>query len=415
MTDDIHPSPDKASAAREPSSGDAVRSPSARRLGRRGRLVFKLVLLAVSLLVALLLAEAGVRIVSPQPLAGIMYSDSAECGFWNLPNLRGKAFQSEPRLPRYRITTDSRGYRGARPVSVPKAPDTKRLVVLGDSFVFGVGVEDDQTFPAQTERLLNEGETGEPFEAVNAGCPGWGTENELAFWRARRRELDPDLLVVAFFRNDLGDNARHLLFQVRDGRLAFEPTRTMGRAKRIARLIPFYSFLSEHSHLVNLLRRSAVRFFLEPPPTDGPKSDEPDRGAAETRTPPTEAAPGENPALEERLRLFSLLMGALVDEARSEGIPVLVLLLPSMYDCVPGAFPDYGRVEEIVSRWKKGGRCESASLLDPIREARDRGEAIFQPRDGHYTPQGNEIVAIELARKVGEILSAKRDDCEGPR
>jgi len=360
------------------------------------RLALNLLVLCIASAVALVLAEIAVRLVAPQPLAGVMFSQDPRFGFWNLPDMPGKKFQSEPGRPFYRVTTDSSGYRGPRPVAPTKPPETRRIVVVGDSFTFGVGVDDHETYPAQLGVNL-DATLGSGFEVVNAGCPGWGTESALAFWRARGPALDADLLVVAFYRNDLADNMRRMLFRVEGDRLVHAPRADLARAKRLTRFIPFYRSLSERSHLVNLLRRRVARRLLAPEaPTPSARDDDRARRA-------DDAAPGVSPALAERLALYERLMLALADDARAGGVPLLLVLLPGGAECMPSPPTDYGEVARLARRWADEGKLDLLDLRDPIASAHAAGAEVFQPHDGHYTADGNRIVARALAARIAAM------------
>lgn len=243
-------------------------------LSLRKRLLFLAVLALFSLLAVLLFAEVSLRLVSPQPLVAPLYRET-DFGYSLLPDLRNEPTESDAGIP-YRITTNRLGFRG-REVPVPKSPGTRRVLVLGDSFPFGVGVSDTDCFPVQAENLLNASPTTETgptasspvWEVVNLGCPGWGTENELAFWQQKGRDLEADLLILTFYKNDFSDNMRHDLFQIQDDRLVASPHSPPSLLKRLARAIPFYRFLCGHSHLVNFVRRvlAARQVASQSPPT----------------------------------------------------------------------------------------------------------------------------------------------------
>lgn len=96
--------------------------------------------------------------------------------------------------------------RGLRVDDGPPAPATApRILFLGDSFTFGVGVDAGQTFVEQTEARLRA--AGLVTECLNAGRVGAGT-------RAARQRLEqlidatsPTLVIHAFFpENDLADD-----------------------------------------------------------------------------------------------------------------------------------------------------------------------------------------------------------------
>jgi hypothetical protein len=80
------------------------------------------------------------------------------------------------------------------------APGKKRVLVLGDSFGFGFGVEREETFESRLESLLPS------TEVVNASVPGYGTDQELLLLEERGLALHPDLVLVLFHPNDLLNN-----------------------------------------------------------------------------------------------------------------------------------------------------------------------------------------------------------------
>jgi hypothetical protein len=119
----------------------------------------------------------------------------------------------------FTFDTNHRGLRG-RDELPPKAPDEYRILMLGDSFVFGFGVESDQTFST----LLQDGlsaRVSRPVRVVNAGVPGYGTVQELKYYTHNAGDLLPNLVVLGFFENDYRDNMKHVVFA--DGYLMSDP------------------------------------------------------------------------------------------------------------------------------------------------------------------------------------------------
>ena len=66
--------------------------------------------------------------------------------------------------PMSRIAINSAGYRG--PEWPAAGESTDEIIVVGDSQVFGLGVEDDETFAAVLGRLLDR-------PVINAAREGW--------------------------------------------------------------------------------------------------------------------------------------------------------------------------------------------------------------------------------------------------
>lgn len=75
-----------------------------------------------------------------------------------------------------------------------------RLVVLGDSFVWGGAIPYEQAWGHKLERKLTQ--KYPQLEVVNWGKSGWSTLIELAFLEKEGSRYDLDVLLVGFVRND---------------------------------------------------------------------------------------------------------------------------------------------------------------------------------------------------------------------
>ncbi len=101
------------------------------------------------------------------------------------------AFPSRYSLPRAHV--NSLGIRGGELRAAP----ANRILVLGDSHTFGVGLRDDETFPAQLERHLAGLAAGD-VEVLNCGVGGYGLFQEVGLLRARDLGLRPQALVLLY-------------------------------------------------------------------------------------------------------------------------------------------------------------------------------------------------------------------------
>ncbi|OGI44352.1 MAG: hypothetical protein A2150_04835 [Candidatus Muproteobacteria bacterium RBG_16_64_11] len=79
-----------------------------------------------------------------------------------------------------------------------------RLLVLGDSVPFGIGVRYEDSFPHQIEMLLNERyPNAGRFSALNLGVPSYNTEQELIQFKSLGLTLAPDAVMLLFSANDI--------------------------------------------------------------------------------------------------------------------------------------------------------------------------------------------------------------------
>lgn len=186
---------------------------------RRGRLWFRMIVVATPVLVGLalsawLLTKRGViqrdengqiRWVRP-PLyleepgherTGHRYLYDDVLGWRNIPDWQATT-NGKP------LTINSLGLRDSEH-TYEKSAGVKRVLVLGDSYVWGYGVGDDETFCARLENRYSE--RNEQIEVINTGVSGWGTDQELLYLREEGYKYQPDVVVVAFFiGNDVDNN-----------------------------------------------------------------------------------------------------------------------------------------------------------------------------------------------------------------
>jgi hypothetical protein len=98
--------------------------------------------------------------------------------------------------------TNSAGFRSPEH-DVAKPANKFRIVGIGDSVLFGLGIGDDENFLAVTNERLNGTDPQQPFEAINTAVPGYNTVMEVETLEAKGLAYSPDLVVVAWCGNDL--------------------------------------------------------------------------------------------------------------------------------------------------------------------------------------------------------------------
>ncbi|MBX3461792.1 MAG: hypothetical protein KF830_01360 [Planctomycetes bacterium] len=175
---------------------------------RRRRWSFVLVALLLGLVGAALLAELAFRCFWTLPpgfaefqQAG-MYVATPDQDTALRPGYRGTL-----RIGDSDVTTavaiDSLGLRGVDPG--PRRPGERRLLVVGDSLVFGYGVEAGQALPARLEQELRAG--GVPVAVGNGGVPGYGSRHAVAHMARLDGPFGADAFVLCgFLGNDAMDD-----------------------------------------------------------------------------------------------------------------------------------------------------------------------------------------------------------------
>jgi len=78
-----------------------------------------------------------------------------------------------------------------------------RIVAMGDSVTFGLGVPLENTYSKKLELALNqEAPAGESFQVMNFGVSGYSTDSELELFKLKARLFKPDVVVVGYVMND---------------------------------------------------------------------------------------------------------------------------------------------------------------------------------------------------------------------
>jgi hypothetical protein len=219
------------------------------------RTVSVLVAISLGLAIAILFAEAGLRLLFPQIRIPVMQKYHKDLGRIQWPGKAGRVVY--PGTYDWHFSNNSQGFRGAREFTIARN-NSYRILLLGDSFTYGTGVNDDETFAHKIETDLSD----VPVEVINAGNGGTGTDFALKFFMTRGREFRPDLVVLCFYANDFQDNERLEFFALDEkGSLQVKPLdQSFWKRKAFLASIPGYDWLCRHSHFFNFLKQGAIHF-----------------------------------------------------------------------------------------------------------------------------------------------------------
>lgn len=168
----------------------------------------RVALAAGALLVSLLAAEAGMRLLAPQWYD----TDTLRRTAPELPLGRYRRVAADPDLvyelepgldasfAGSRVLTDAQGVRQPEKPA-ERSPGALELVVLGDSTSFGWRVAYEQSYPALLAVQL-EAAWGRPVHLVNRSVPGFNSEQELA---VLRRDVLPGRPALVLWHVDHND------------------------------------------------------------------------------------------------------------------------------------------------------------------------------------------------------------------
>lgn len=199
---------------RRPEAPGSVESRPLREVGLRvTRRLAPLILALASIALTLAVFEIGLRVVlgrSAEPSApetnrlARLYrpSENPEIVFEHVPGAQ-VAFPSvvvgDRATAPWEVRIDEKGLRyNGRPE--PFEAEI-RGVCLGDSTMFGVGLNDHETIPAQLSVIVSE-RLGRRFECLNMGVSNYTTVQEVAYFRQRGLDYDPSIVVIGIYTND---------------------------------------------------------------------------------------------------------------------------------------------------------------------------------------------------------------------
>jgi len=329
-------------------------------------------LAVVSLLLATLAIEMVMRWRGQQPLTmapGLRRSWAyhTTLGWAHRPGHVGTFGQDAGRVS---IRINSLGLRD-REMAYGRTEGRGRILVVGDSFAWGFGVEADQIFTERMETRLSD------VDVLNAGVSGYSTDQELLWLENDGMKYQPDLVLLLLSGNDDALNRRSVayfvypkpFFDLTPGGDLVLRNVPVPRASLIRRLA--YS-ASRRSSFINFAvgRVSVHRSALTRRTEKTPSSDAPEQ--------PSAASPyALTTALIERMR----------DTATAGGARFLVVATGMFWSGgSPGTFEDL--LTELTSRHFDILNIEADPGFQP--------QAMRLPGDGHWNAAGHDFVAKQI-------------------
>jgi lysophospholipase L1-like esterase len=183
-----------------PTDAEPVRKPP--RVGWRRKLVA--VLLAS--LVSLLLGEGVLRLVGVKPLyvnpeQRLFWHYHARLGWHHRPGQSGRFAKKQFDTS---VTINSRGLRD-REYPLDRVEGKQRILVLGDSFTWGFGVEQEEIFTEVAETQFQH------VEVINAGVSAYSPDQELLWLQDEGIRYRPDLVLLVLSGNDVWGNHQQVI------------------------------------------------------------------------------------------------------------------------------------------------------------------------------------------------------------
>jgi lysophospholipase L1-like esterase len=335
-------------------------------------LLINLLLIAASILFALFLSEVALRLIGFKPL----YVSPERDRFWKYDSLLGWAHQPGQEgifeTPQFQtvVRINKNGLRD-RTRSYERQNDSDRILVLGDSFAWGYGVEESERFSQLLEEEMD-------VEVINGGISGYSTDQELLWYKNEGIKYESDLVVLVIAGNDVGDNEQPLVSTI-----YYKPKFVIENGQLILTNYPVPKTSLQGKFVYALSQRSALAFFLVQRYFDllalyGKTKVDSHNANSPVADENTEREP------------FKLTI-ALVDEirniAKARKAKFMIVITDRWWN-----YPTEDTYEDFVIRLQNEGfvvlDVESMTGFDP--------EVMIIPDDGHWNRDGHEFVAEKI-------------------
>lgn len=373
---------------------------------RRGRrLLFGFAAALAGLMVALFAIEVVLQIWDPmraplEDMRGFYRLDEQQRietapGWTGVQNVEGRGVA---------VTMNSLGMRG--PEVGPRAAGEKRVLVLGDSFMWGMGVDGDQSVPARIGQALRA--KGHLVTVGNAGMFGTGPREWGYTLDRHRKSFEPDVVVaVMYVGNDVLDSLLEPL-SVYDGWLMVSGTTSLRDSWRFRMMVSSRVWAyAERLFAKNRLEDMVGAAIAKYSPGIDFRADE---AVFLDRDP---ARDGEAPYIG---RVEQQLSGFFADFARAaKGLPTFVVLLPGhevVLEDYAALLKTYGLAPELHERGRGHARLrrllaaqgvETIDLADRFF-ASAAAPSLFLKSDWHFSPAGCSQVAAWMLPEIERRL-----------
>src|ERR1700719_5331106 len=163
-------------------------------------ILFRFAAILISLVIVALLGEVALRLFAPRLGVAVdeksrFYRFDHDLGWAPLENIT-----YEEKDNQYLVQKNQFGLRAPDDIQLKKTSGRKRILVLGDSYVWGVGASQEELFTAPEHYGTND-------ELINCGVSGYGTDQEYLFYLLKGQKFDVDEVVLVFtLYNDVENN-----------------------------------------------------------------------------------------------------------------------------------------------------------------------------------------------------------------
>lgn len=216
------------------------------RISKKRRILYSILLILIVTVVIITTGELLIRFVTPHEYMYPRWKYTAHYGSVLFSNC--KMVHACPSRWKFIYTINDYQYRGGL-ISVSNTYDKKNIVILGDSFSFGEGVNDGDEYPALIANRLKD-----DYDVINLSVGGWGLTQQIRRYYEFGQLYSPKIILLQFCVNDPGDNFRNMVTTIENGRFKFRNSNKI-LVRKLAEIYLSKSIIQK-SQLYNFLRQT---------------------------------------------------------------------------------------------------------------------------------------------------------------
>ncbi len=220
-----------------------------RTLSKKRKIQFTIISLLLAFAIIIAFGEIVIRIFSPQPYLYPRWQFSDGYGAMLYPNVT--MTNEMPGKWRFKYKINELQYRG-KLVPIAETYEKDNIVILGDSYGFGTGVNDGEQFSAIMASKLKQN-----YDVINLSVGGWGLTQHIRRYQEFGKLYKPKIVVIQYCNNDLKDNFSNKVTVIVNNQLEFVDSElSINWVKKYLS----NSFIQK-SQIYNLFRNNVYKFF----------------------------------------------------------------------------------------------------------------------------------------------------------
>ena len=338
----------------------------------------------------------------------------------------------------YRFTTNSFGLR-YREIPLARQSDIPRILVLGDSYVEGLGVDARDRFTERLEQAFTK--ANRPVHFINGGLSGTAPREYARVFESVGLNYSPDAVMICVFANDVANTPDNVAANASE-----QPRHPKSRTRQMIestwpRIYTLLSTLKEHwqyrrrtrttdfindvsSHARELgINESRIQAWTESLPSDVVDAINHNRFGfgvlAYGLIYPqfwADSLDLQSERSQTKWRNMVRSLDQIVATAKQADMTVLTVFLPVQFQYDPRAhqpqnlaartgtiirkswLSERSALENALEGWAQAHDIAFFSLTPTFRAAIKRQTNLDYALDGHWTPAGHEVAAQALAK-----------------